>query len=338
MSTTDVDWSIQFANEPLARPFKVPGPESICPSMALQSGDTDRINFIESTGHECLTPRQACGVESAARANPGMNIQIHLNTDKIGPPAWDDLLRRPGRVRSCAFNALLQNQFSHNVQMIRENFTNVLKESLFRPLIESGNFQTSHWSVVQISDAIRLLLLQQHGGYYLDFDNIVFRPLHCLRNGFSYLEEHPNIENGIMVMDKDHPFLSFLIRYLMQTYDPKKRVSLGPPAFGKAFQLFCSINDPLFKSGLHHCLASSNLTLYHPDSFFPVRHYELGHFYDTVWEGLNVQKMERAYLTHVYLSSWGRKVHPNSLYSRLARQYCPSVWQLTKDANIPLGF
>lgn len=343
--TMSVDWSVQFANEPLSRPFKVPGPESLCPSAFRPGGaggegaDTERINFIESTGRECLTPRQACGVESAARANPGMHVKVYLNTHRIGPPGWDDLLRRPGRVRSCAFNdMLLAQDFSSNVQMVRQNFTQVLADSLFRPLVAGGNFHSSHWSVVQISDAIRLLLLQQHGGYYLDFDNIVFRPLHCLRNGFSYLEEHPNIENGIMVMDANHPFLSFLIRYLMQTYDPNKRVSLGPPAFGKAFKLFCHINEPLFKSGLHRCLDNSNLTLFHPDSFFPVRHYELGHFYETTWPGLDVQKMERAYLTHVYLSSWGRKVHPNSLYSRLARQYCPSVWQLTKEANIPLGF
>jgi hypothetical protein len=139
-------------------------------------------------------------------------------------------------------------------------------------------------------------------------------------------------------MDKGHPFLSFLIRYLIKTYDPKKRVSLGPPAIGKAFQIFCQVKEPLFKSGLHQCLHNSNLTLFHPDYFFPVRHYELGHFYTTTFDGLNLVKMERAFLTHVYLSSWGKKVHPNSLYSLLAHQYCPTVWQLTKESNIPLGF
>jgi lactosylceramide 4-alpha-galactosyltransferase len=191
-----VDWSIQFSNEPKARPFKVPGPESLCP-RAFNGGDTDRINFIESTGQECMTPRQACGVESAARANHDMKITIYINTVEVGPPGWDDLLRRPGRVRSCRFNQMLPEKFP-NVQIVRENFTQVLEKSLFRTLIKT--FLVSHWSVVQISDAIRLLLLQEHGGFYLDFDNIVFRPLYCLQNGFSYLEEHPNIENGIMVL------------------------------------------------------------------------------------------------------------------------------------------
>ena len=35
------------------------------------------IIYIETSGEECLTPRQACGIESAARANPSMNIRIY---------------------------------------------------------------------------------------------------------------------------------------------------------------------------------------------------------------------------------------------------------------------
>lgn len=136
-------------------------------------------------------------------------------------------------------------------------------------------------------------------------------------------------------MDAQHPFLEFLIRYLVQTYDPKNRVTLGPPAFGKAFQLFCQVNQPL-KSGVYKCHGDSTVTLIHPDAFFPVKHYELRYFYSTNLDGYDIQTMERAYLTHAYLSSWGTKVHRNSLYARLARQYCPSVWTLAQ--SLPLGF
>ena len=187
----------QAGNEQLSRPFKVPGPESICPAMT--SDDTKHIHYIESSGNECLTPRQACGVESAARQNPHMSVKIYLNAAQSGQPAWDHLLMRPGRVRSCVLNQMLVSQFS-NVEFVRRNFTSMLQDSIFRPIIES--FQKSQWSVVQTSDAIRLLLLRKNGGFYLDFDNIIFRPLHCLRNVLSYLEEKPNIENGIMVIKK----------------------------------------------------------------------------------------------------------------------------------------
>jgi len=59
--------------------------------------------------------------------------------------------------------------------------------------------KSPYW-IVQLSDAARLILLEKYGGIYLDFDNIVFRFLHCLRNTLSYLQEELHIENGIMVM------------------------------------------------------------------------------------------------------------------------------------------
>ena len=105
-------------------------------------------------------------------------------------------MNRPGRVRSCSFNHLLTTKMS-NVEFIRTDFNEMLETTPFKPLL--SEIKTSSWSVVQLSDIVRLILLKKDGGFYLDFDNIVFRPISCLRNTFSYLEEVPNIENGIMV-------------------------------------------------------------------------------------------------------------------------------------------
>lgn len=180
-----------------ARPFKVPGPSSLCP--AFKNEDKRRIIFIESSGQECLTPRQACGVEAAARMNPNMEVKVYVNIDKFGPTYGDDQLIRPGRVRSCSFNSMLASRFP-NIDSIRLNLTQmIVEEPRFASLFESGKLQESQWPVVHISDAVRLLLLEKYGGIYLDFDNIVFRPLHCLRNTFSYLDGLPIIENGVLV-------------------------------------------------------------------------------------------------------------------------------------------
>ena len=86
--------------------------------------DTSRINYIESTGIKCLTPRQACGVESGARQNPYMSVKVYFNTVEMNPPSWDDRIMRPGRVRSCTLNHVLTSHYS-NVEMIAANFTDV---------------------------------------------------------------------------------------------------------------------------------------------------------------------------------------------------------------------
>lgn len=175
--------------------------------------ESKEVIYIESTGLECLTPRQACGIESAARANPEMSISVHVNTMRIGGHHEEQHIFRPGRVRSCALNEMLADRYN-NVRFIKENFLDLLRGSEFWPLIESRKIQLSPWSDVQVSDAVRLILLYKSGGIYLDFDNVVFRPLHCLKNTLSYLKEAPNIENGIMV-SYYHPKVSSFLHYVL---------------------------------------------------------------------------------------------------------------------------
>lgn len=139
-------------------------------------------------------------------------------------------------------------------------------------------------------------------------------------------------------MDRGHPFLNFLLRYIGQVYNPTDRLSLGPPAFGRAFQLFCQTQEPHLQAGTHRCHNNSTVTLIHPDAFFPVKHTQSGFFYSVNLKDFDYHPMENAYMTHVYLSSWGTTVHPSSLYARLARKFCPDVWQLTKHEDVAIEF
>jgi lactosylceramide 4-alpha-galactosyltransferase len=41
------------------------------------------IFFIETSGRSCLTGRQACGIESAARANPKAIITLYMEKNLI---------------------------------------------------------------------------------------------------------------------------------------------------------------------------------------------------------------------------------------------------------------
>lgn len=261
-----------------------------------------------------------------------MQIRVHINENKNATPDWDHHFVRPGRVRSCVLNYLLSN-LSSNIQLLHADFTrDFLSSSSFWPLRKE--LEKSSWSTVHLSDAIRLILLQRYGGYYLDFDNIVLRPLHCLNNTLSYLEEAPNIENGIMILDAGHPFLQFLMDFSAKHYERNNRVSLGPPRVGQAFLQFC--NTSQLAASTYQCQHSSRINLIHPDAFFPIKHYNNRLFYSADFKDLDTKVMERANLTHVYLSSWGTRVHANSLYARLAREYCPLVW--AASSNLAAGF
>lgn len=141
----------------------------------------------------------------------------------------------------------------------------------------------------------------------------------------------------LQVMDAGHPFLAFLIRFLAENFLPEIRTSLGPDAIGKAFKIFCRVNEPTLKAGTYQCQGNSTVTLIHPNAYFPVRHTQIYQFYSVNFDDLNIEAMQQAYVTHVYLSSWGTPVDRNSLYARLARQYCPTVWEFA-TSYVPLGF
>ena len=144
-------------------------------------------------------------------------------------------------------------------------------------------------------------------------------------------------------MDPDHPFLTFLIDYLMEMYNKKKTLSMHPSVVGKAFQLFCKIKkkeEPALKVSLYQCSGNSTLALVHPDAFFPLKHNQTNHFfYLASLKSFDLQILEQAYLTYANFTLWGPyQVKYSSLYARMARQYCPNVWKHTLTEFIPLGF
>lgn len=188
----------------------MPGPESLCPKY--QEGNIKTITYIESTGHECLTPRQACGIETAARANPKMKVMLYVNNIRVGPYDPEPGILRHGRVRSCTFNRILSLTYG-NLNIVKSNFLDNIRDTDFGELVESRKLLRSRWSDVQIGEIMRLILLNQTGGIYLDFNNIVFRPIHCLRNTFSYYKDAPNIANAIMVYNSYFLYFSVMMKF-----------------------------------------------------------------------------------------------------------------------------
>lgn len=137
-------------------------------------------------------------------------------------------------------------------------------------------------------------------------------------------------------MDAGHPFLKYLSQNLESGHKKEFRTSLGAPAYGQAFKTFC--NQGTLKTGTYQCPESSVIKLIESDAFFPVKYHEQQYFYGSRFDKLDKRPMEKAFVAHVYKANWGSVAHRDSLYARLARQYCPSVWELAVRENGPHGF
>jgi mannosyltransferase OCH1-like enzyme len=61
------------------------------------------------------------------------------------------------------------------------------------------------------------MLLQLHGGIYLDFDSLVLRNLESLQNALGLVA--PSYVNGaVMAFDKGHPFLKDCLDELLTRF------------------------------------------------------------------------------------------------------------------------
>jgi lactosylceramide 4-alpha-galactosyltransferase len=286
------------------------------------------IFFIETSGRSCLTARQACGIESAARANPKAIITLYMEKNPIVNLSKIDSDRRK---IDCSITSALLKQFE-NVRVVREDLLGYLEGTPFWEFYRTGPFNKSTTPLVHRSDVIRVALLWKNGGVYLDFDCIVMRSLDDLNNTVGTVRDFiPNwVENGVMAFTAGHPFLHFLMKSMVLGFRWDNYLSLGPPALTEAILEFCHRNDLPANKWLH-CWRNSSMFIQPADSFYAIGSGRADAFYQPEANPADWDKLKNSFLSHIYDSGSERIVPSDSLYARLARKYCPVSYRMTTE-------
>ena len=314
----------------------IPGPDTLCPEdQDQQEAEQQNIFFLETSGEECLTARQACSIESASRANPNAIVTVYMEVNgsasfSTGPHGWKAKHQHlPGQRRSCAItNQLFQ---STNVKLIREDLVAVHSHGTpLWQLTESGSLDQSQFPMAHRSDVVRVAILWKRGGLYLDLDCIVLRPLHCLRNTVGLVDFFISnwAENGVITFDAGHPFLDHLMWYMNEEFKPDSYISLGPPTLSYALQDFCN-RDDLPPNQPLHCHHNATIVLQSKNAFYALSQEQLKVFYKENPSPDEWSVLAESYLTHVYNAGHGTTVPEGSFYSLLAREYCPITHQMS---------
>ena len=135
-----------------------------------------------------------------------------------------------------------------NISVQRYDFEELARGTPAEPLAASGKVQGSRFRVAHESDVVRLLLLQKHGGTYIDTDLLFLRPLDydiVARSGAgletSLVGETQTwgarwhdararrINNAIIHMARAHdPFINCMVGELWARYDPNEWACIGP--------------------------------------------------------------------------------------------------------------
>ncbi len=285
------------------------------------------IFFLETSGRPCLTARQACGVESAARANPNATITLYVEKTLVNDVSVSD------RGLNCGITSLLQQM--GNVKILREDLLENLKDTPLWKLYQKGLFNKSTSPLVHRSDAVRVALLWKKGGLYLDLDVIVFRPLDSLNNTVGKIKDFIDnwVENGVMAFEAGHLFLKYLMKAMVKSFHPEVYLSIGPQALHYALLDFCD-RDDLPANRWLSCWRNSSLIIQPPEAFYAISNAKRERFYQPEADPADFQRLRASFLSHIYDSTRVKTVPTGSLYAKLAQKYCPiSYGMATEEEN-----
>ena len=293
---------------------------------------------METSGESCLTPRQACSVESAIRTNPRSNVKVLMEGTGVlsGPYSWKSKNEGlPGHRRSCSITNRLQEELK--MKIYREDLLAYLEGTPLSPLVQSGalNATSSHYPLHHRSDLVRVAIMWKHGGIYLDLDCIVLRPLDCLPDNTVGMSGRIKnwLENGVMTFTRRHPFLLYLMEYMVEEFKPDKYLSIGPPTLTSGLLDFCDRDDLPAKGGTMSCSNESFVHLEPHESFYALDNEDRNVFFDSTFNPDDLEALKLSYVSHIYNANHGSVVPEGSLYSLLAHKYCPITYQMAIDES-----
>ena len=156
------------------------------------------IFFLEtsysSDGIVKLNARQACAIESAAKANPSHQIFV--------------LFASPVGFRNATPLPLVELILSYNnVHLNYLNITQYAEKTPLEEWIKKGDLFKSKYINAHTSDVLRYLTLWKYGGTYLDLDVVVRKPLDSIPSNYAGAENSKTINCAVLNLDRQFGFL-----------------------------------------------------------------------------------------------------------------------------------
>ena len=150
------------------------------------------IWFLEtSNATQSFSATQLCAFESAARAHPNSDVNVlKVSSSLTFLPTGKQLLEELGNLH---FLHIDVSDYMSGTPL------QTWYDDTFRSKGKAGT--EAEYAVNNLSNALRLLLLYQHGGVYFDSDVIVQKSLDGLRNTVG-LQDKTIANNAVLVFDK----------------------------------------------------------------------------------------------------------------------------------------
>lgn len=282
--------------------------------------ESHNIFFLETSGANNLSARQACAIESTARYLPESEIRVLMFTS--GP--FKDTHNLTG--------------IFDNVYVNATTFEKIFEDTPLLQWYRNKEWNGSRYRIHHLSDASRLAVIWKYGGMYLDLDIVMLTSLsvfwHRNMTNFLIKEKDNSLCNGIFGFSRRHPFLHKCILNVLERYRRDCWSCIGPKLITDQFNSYCSeLNMTLIETGIH-----CNVTILPVISAFPIPYQNWKDYFTNNSIDNVISKIRESYMIHVwnFLSS-KEMLRPgiDAAYGKVMSVHCPHVYKHAIEIGLP---
>ena len=272
-----------------------------------------KIHLIECSDRDTFTFKQLCVIESTSKHHP--NHMIHVWT----------VSRKLQYVPKLV---LIQKKYP-NIDLVNIDVKNFIENSQLKNIW--NKLQMSQFYVPHLSDVLRVLILEEVGGIYLDLDALVIRPLPHDENFIGLNEIGINnyeLNNGVMKFQTNNLILQEIIFGLSKYFDGDYYAGNGPQLITKVVKDVCEGKyencDFLCTDVKATCL---NLTIYDNWVFHPIPYFNWEKLYEETTSFDFSLLHKSSYTVHLWnkLSFPIERAPKSSAIRKLVEENCPNV-------------
>lgn len=269
----------------------------------------NRIYFHETTRRNALNGRQSCAIESAAMHNPEKPVHVFmLQTEEFdySSPWLKVLSKYP------------------NIEIVFVREEDYFKNTPLEDWYEKGEWRTSPYSYIHLSDYMRMLSEYKAGGLYLDLDIMTFKSydLEAMGDFFVVQERSPcQISNAVFHLSSSNRFLEEIVALLAEIYDPFSWAGHGTDLINAMLHYYCNFTRRQYPA-INTC---TDIKIFPIEAFYALQPSQ----YDLMYErasNYSISLFNNSYAVHEWNSASKHEYidsKSDQLYSILARMHCP---------------
>ncbi|XP_023222913.1 lactosylceramide 4-alpha-galactosyltransferase-like [Centruroides sculpturatus] len=266
---------------------------------------TTDVIFLETSGNS-LNLRQACAIESAA---------VHYRRFEINVMILKEFDYAYG----------LKKRYS-NIKLNRIDLNDTFEGTPLEEWFRSKKWSKSKYSVTELSDALRMLLIWKFGGMYLDLDVVILKPVYDINN-FIIMQDNAYVNNAIFRFDQWHNFLYRCLLNFHKNYNETVWGSTGPNLFTKTVKDYCKI-DSFKRLSAKNC----DMDVLPEDTAFPIHYSKWQDYFRPPTSSL-MNILKESFAIHVWNNLSKNEtiqIGSGSIYEIAMKENCPFIYEKLK--------